>query len=144
LPGPAPKSSATRARTNSETQSTVLVADPDREVPTLPAIRNWQDTTRDFWTTLWKSGMAQMYQAADTPGLIRLATLTDDFFLAETPEERRALSSEIRQLEKTYGLNPEARVKLRWLVYEAESARKRVEDDRPQPPISADRSLLFQ
>lgn len=144
MPGPSPKPDALRARTNSESASTVLIADPDREVPPLPATRNWDQATRDFWSTLWTSPMAQMYVAADTPGLFRLAVITDDFMRCETPEERRALSAEIRQLEKQFGLSPEARTKLRWLVYEAEGARLRAEEPPPTRPITPDRSILFE
>jgi hypothetical protein len=147
VPGPSPKPAALRARTNSTSEEIVLVADPDREVPELPAIRGWQDTTRDFWATLWTSPMAQMYVAADTPGLLRLTITMDDYLRAETPEERRALSSEIRQLEKQFGLSPESRTKLRWMISEAESARRRATSPTaatPPPPVSADRSILFE
>jgi len=145
VPGPAPKPAALRARTNSESQEVVLVADPDREVPPLPAVRRWQDTTHDFWATLWTSPMAQMYVPADMPGLLRLAMTMDDYLRAETSEERRALSSELRQLEKKFGLDPESRTKLRWMISEAESARQRAtHTGAPVPPVSADRSILFE
>jgi hypothetical protein len=145
VPGRTPKPDALRARTNSESQAIVLVADPDREVPVLPAIRAWQDTTRDFWATLWTSPMAQMYVLADTPGLLRLAITMDDYLRAETSEERRALSAEIRQLEKQFGLSPESRTKLRWMIAEAESARKRATGPvDPIAPVSADRTILFE
>ncbi|HEY3587399.1 MAG TPA: hypothetical protein VGK85_09600, partial [Myxococcaceae bacterium] len=87
----------------------------------------------------------QMYVAADTPGLLRLALTMDDYLRAETSEERRALSAEIRQLEKQFGLSPESRTKLRWMISEAESARKRaVQPSAPVPPVSGDRGILFE
>lgn len=145
MPGPSPKPAALRARTNSSSEEIVLVADPDREVPPLPTVRHWQEVTHDFWNVLWTSPMAQMYVPADMPGLLRLAMTMDDYLRAENAEERRALSSEIRQLEKQFGLNPESRTKLRWMISEAESARKRaVGDTPPGRPVSADRGILFE
>lgn len=145
MPGRMPKPDALRARTNSESASLILVPDPKAKVPELAPTRDWQDLTRDYWATLWTSGMAQMWNAADTPGLFRLATTFDDYLRAESPEERRALSSEIRQLEKQFGLSPEARTKLRWLVAEADMAGERATaNDPPGRPVSADRSILFE
>lgn len=144
MPGRTPKPDALRARSNKESQSLVLQEDPEREVPQLPATRGWDDSSRDLWATMWTSGMAEMWLPTDMPVALRYVTVYDDFWRAETPEERRALSGELRQLEKVLGLNPEARVKLRWIILEAEKTRQQVDGERPSAPVSASRDILFQ
>jgi hypothetical protein len=86
------------------------------KAPTLPDATRYSKSTRDWWTTVWRSPMATAWLEADVPALVRLATLNE---LLEQGEATAMVLAEIRQLEDRFGLSPLARRRLQWEVEHA-------------------------
>jgi hypothetical protein len=144
--GPAPKNPATRQRKNVKLSAAVLVADPNRRVPSLPkhltmvtydeeiVDRKWHPQTKAEWRAIWHSGVASQFDDADLAGLYKLVVLIDDYWHASGPAERNKLSAEIRLQRLEFGLTPVARQRLAWETARADAAA--VKKPKP-PPLSA-------
>lgn len=125
MAGPAPKPKAQRARANIPDRGEWegLPAEPftgDRpDLPRLPNNAKWREETQAAWENWWGSPMAHKWDQGDWPGLIRLAILTNDMYRGRLKSTQ---TGELRQLETMFGLNPEGRKKLRWLLPDEASA----------------------
>ena len=137
MPGPVPKPSGARARTNKVAGARTLVAvAPSRlRRPALPKDREWHPATKAWWRDVWASPMAPEYDTSDRHGLFLLAVLVDRFWRAEDPAEQRALSAEIRLQRQCFGLTPIDRRRLQWEISRGDQAerttRARRATDRP-------------
>jgi hypothetical protein len=87
-----------------------------KKTPTLPGSSRYSKSTRDWWSTVWRSPMAAVWLEADAPALVRLAGLNE---LLEQGEATAMVLAEIRQLEDRFGLSPMARRRLQWEVEQA-------------------------
>ena len=146
MPGPAPRGPGKTRRRNTEIW-TPLPAEGRREpAPKLPErqvldrdgdLRSvpWQPSTLEWWTTVWASPMATQWSPADVPSLVRLAVLIDDCMVTADPRT----GAEIRQLEDRFGLSPQARLKLRWVIGESAEASAEASGDA-LPAAAADAS----
>jgi hypothetical protein len=72
----------------------------------------WTKATRDWWKVIWASPMATRWREDDDE-LVRLAALREEFW---SGDYTAALLAEIRAIEDRHGLNPLARMKLRWTI----------------------------
>jgi len=133
MPGPPPKSPATRQRRNRNSTATTLVATIATTVPSLPPERDWHPQTKCWWQDTWSSPMASEFLEADAHGLFRLALLIDDYWIADTPTQRRNLAAEIRLQGQGYGLSPLDRRRLQWQVEQVEE-RKAARRSRGKDP----------
>ena len=125
--GPDPKPAGMRQRRNvSATRVELQVVDAAQVVtdaPDLPAKKEgeWHALTRSWWVDVWNSPMGRSeLLAVDVYPLLRLAILVDMFW--ETPTTK--LSSEIRQLQQSFGLTPLDRRRLEWTVVQTEEAKE--------------------
>jgi hypothetical protein len=137
MPGPMPKSPATRARRNRSSTARTLAVAATVAAPALPAVRDWHAMTVAWWRDVWSSPMAGEFLQADMHGLSRLALLVDDFWLASSPTARKDLAGEIRLQGQAFGLTPIDRRRLQWTVDRVEekpqarrAARKPGKDPR--------------
>jgi hypothetical protein len=112
-----PKSSGATVRRNVSRGRRLPPAEPF-EVPQLPKRSPaWLRSTRDWWSTLWRSPMAAAYLEADVEPLMRLAELVDARAHGKlTATGLLAMTA----LEDRYGLSPKARRALGWEVETAE------------------------
>ena len=69
--------------------------------------------------------MSGEYLQVDRQGLILLAVLLQDFWVARSPKDRCRFAVEIRQQESRFGLTPVDRRRLQWAVQRAEVAVKK-------------------
>ena len=121
MPGPPPKSPATRRRRNrASTATTLAVAGVPAKPPALPAERDWHPQTKCWWEDTWRSPMSAEFLQADAHGLFRLALLIDDYWTADSATQRRKLAAEIRLQGQGYGLSPLDRRRLQWQVEQVE------------------------
>jgi hypothetical protein len=104
---------------------------PRKRAPRLPAARQWDPLTKQWWRDVWSSPMAREYLQSDIHGLIRLAVLVDMFWFDPSPK----LASEIRLQQQAYGLSPIDRRRLQWTVEQAESARDKRERQRAKNAV---------
>jgi len=81
----------------------------------------WSDSV----TGIWSSPMAKEYDNSDVHGLFSLAMLVDDFWNAESSEDRKQLMAEIRLQSQRYGLSPIDRRRLQWEIARGEDAEKK-------------------
>lgn len=123
---PVAKPALQRQRRNRVTTATVVEARP-AERPTLPA--EYHDLTRAWWGTIWDSPISAEWVDADTPALIALAQLLEDFWRAPR-EGRPKAHAEFRMAAREFGLTPMSRRSLQWEV-------KRVEGAKPVPQREA-------
>lgn len=123
---PQPKPPGQRRRANAgQAQWVQLSAQRDAETPELPGRGSgWLPDTEKWWDTIWASPMASVWLDADVDGLVRLATLKDDFARGDAPAV--ALPA-MQQLEDRFGLSPKARRALQWEV----SREQVASDGRP-------------
>ena len=149
MPGPMPKPTATRARTNRVAGARTLSVVEGRKVrrPPLPKDREWHAATRVWWRDVWASPMAPEYDDSDRHGLLALAVLVDDFWAADDPKVRAGLAAEIRLQRQCFGLTPIDRRRLQWEIDRGDTAerktRARAAADRPRQVDGPDpRSLL--
>lgn len=149
MPGPQPKRNA--ARRNKTTTRSTLSLVHDVEAPSLPDDREWHSQTKSWWEDIWASPMAPEYDGSDKHGLIRLAILVDDYWMADNANTRVKLSAEIRMQGQLYGITPLDRRRLQWEIDRGETAeensRKRKAAAKPAAPASDEpavdpRSLL--
>lgn len=127
MPGPAPKPSHLRQRTNKRVGATTLGDAGAGERPKLPDLgqaASWHHLTVTWWGHVWESPMSGEYLTTDVDGLIRVAILVNDFYL----EPKATTLAEIRLQEQRFGLSPLDRRRLEWeiaKVSEAEEKRTR-------------------
>ncbi len=69
--------------------------------------------------------MSGEYLQVDRQGLILLAVLLQDFWVARSPKDRCRFAVEIRQQESRFGLTPVDRRRLQWEIQRAEIASKK-------------------
>jgi hypothetical protein len=120
------KDPSVRARSNrASTAATLSSAPRSVTAPTLPAIRDWDQVTLDWWADLWAAPMSAEYHESDRHALFMLAALVDDFWTTDTPGRRKALSEEIRLSRQAFGLTPYDRRRLEWTIESAEESKDR-------------------
>lgn len=130
MPGPVPKSAATRQRRNRQTTASTLPSEQvsaRRKVPPLPARESkaevWHPRVTEWWRAVWRSPMAAEYLGADMRGgLYLLAELHQRRWTEKDTKVLVALASEIRQQEVRFGLSPIDRRRLQWEVAKGEEA----------------------
>ena len=130
---PTPKHPSTRARRNKTSTNAILSEEHDVKQPPLPRGVEWHPMTTSWWRDIWKSPMAPEFLKADIHGLFQLALLTNDYWQAETPNQRIAIAAEMRQQGQRYGLSPIDRRRLQWEVEKAEDAMSRGQQRKPAP-----------
>jgi len=69
--------------------------------------------------------MAPEFDTSDLHGLLMLALLVDDFWLAESPSSRSKLAAEIRQQSQRFGLSPLDRRRLQWEIERVSDAQEK-------------------
>lgn len=97
----------------------------DVEAPELPESREWHPQTMEWWDDIWASPMAPEYDDSDKHGLIRLAILVDDYWVADNANTRVKLSAEIRMQGQLYGITPLDRRRLQWEIERGEDAEEK-------------------
>lgn len=97
----------------------------DVEAPELPGSREWHPQTMEWWDDIWASPMAPEYDDSDKHGLIRLAILVDDYWVADNANTRVKLSAEIRMQGQLYGITPLDRRRLQWEIERGEDAEEK-------------------
>jgi hypothetical protein len=106
-----------------------------KDLPDIP--NSWHPNARRFWDDIWASPMSPEWDDSDIHNAYILAMLYNDFWQAETPYARQALSSEIRLARQALGLSPLDRHRLYWTIEQADSAeargRKRRAAETPAP-----------
>jgi hypothetical protein len=159
VPGPAPKSEATRQR-RSMKKSMSLVANPEAEVPALPdppetVVRDdegavversapaWHPVVLDEWAEIWRSPMASQYTPTDGHGLLQLMVLTQLFWSAEDGDKKKQLHAEIRLARRDFGLTPMARASLHWQILDTEEKAERRNNRRRESGQSAEDELAI-
>lgn len=141
MPGPLPKDPTLRRRRNTTATRATLPASGGkrRRMPPLPADREWQPQTRDWWRDVWRSPMAVEFLQADVHGLFVLAALVDRFWTEPTA----ALAAEIRLQRQCFGLTPIDRRRLQWEVERVEAVTRKKPAAQPAPaPADDPRKLL--
>ncbi len=125
-----PKRPELRQRRNKAVTRAVLPAGGGAlEKPRLPACPNegpWHAMAKRWWAEVWDSPMAFEFLGGDVPALFRLAALVDRFWKTGA----LAVASEIRLLEREFGLTPLSRRRLEWQVAAAEDAKDKHERRR--------------
>jgi len=139
--GPAPNPASGRsAYRKGKGQGAVLSRDITVETPPLPDVREWHPMTVDWWQDVWDSPMAGEYDESDKHGLMVMAMVVDDFWIAETPRQRQEASQEIRLQGVRFGTSPIDRRRLQWEIEKAEDAkarttkRRRAAEESSSPP----------
>ena len=119
MPGPLPKSAATRQRRNKATTRAMLPAEtrPMVEYPALPerAGETWHPLAVRWWDDVWASPLHQEFLRADAGALFRLANIVDAYWKTGALK----YAAEIRLMEREFGLTPLARRRLEWTVAQA-------------------------
>lgn len=120
---PTPKESSLRARRNKTTTRAVLSPRKNPKIPALPTGVKWHQQVRNWWRRAWSSPMVPEWTDSDIDALNMVALLLNTFWDAEsTPNERRGLAGEIRQLLAQCGLTPMSRRSLQWEIDRGEAA----------------------
>lgn len=139
------KHSSVRARTNRASTAATLSNSTVGPHPSLPALRSWHPMTVEWWDELWSTPMSSEYHISDRHQLIVLAVLYDEFFRTDdlSPNQRKALSEEIRHHRTPFGMTPYDRRKLEWTIELAEDSKdkgsqRRQRQGSVQPKASDD------
>lgn len=119
------KDQSVRARANKASTRATLSVDHDVEEPPLPDEIGWHSLTRRWWSDLWSSPMATEYADMDINGLLRVAMLYNDFWLAENPKQRAEVQVRLEKADADYGTNPLARRRLEWQIETTEDSKAR-------------------
>jgi hypothetical protein len=110
---------------------------PIERVPRLPAHPNgigWHRMARRWWADVWSSPMHYEYVRGDLPALFRLVVLVDEFWRSGSLK----VASEIRMLEREFGLTPLSRRRLEWSIAQTEEAIDIREHNRSKRGIIMD------
>lgn len=123
MPGPLPKPTHLRQRTNKSSSRAILqVQGGALDKPELPK-GEWHPMAVDWWNDVWESPMSAEFLQGDVPALYRLVSLVDMWW----NEQKLAVAKEIRLLEREFGLTPLARRRLEWQVAVSEEAKDKHE-----------------
>ena len=141
MPGPPPKSAATRQRRNkTSTASKLTLAPSNRKAPALPKRKDdsgrfvkWHPRTLDWWRSVWASPMATEFLDSDTYALLTLAELEDEFHKTTDVRIRLELVKEIRLQRQAFGLTPIDRRRLQWEVRKVDEAEQKKAKKRGRP-----------
>jgi hypothetical protein len=149
-----PKDPAVRQRRNkASTRALLLAAEaPRMRAPSLPPLtrtrkvkgelvevrEDWHPMARAFWASVWNSPMTAEFVRADEPALFRLVYLVDQFW----KKGSLAVATEIRMLEREFGLTPLSRRRLEWTVVQAEEAKDRREENRAKRAMPIDAEFV--
>ena len=126
--GPPPKPDAIRQRRGSGPREKILPI-PAKPVcdrtPKLPRRERgsgaWRPEVLAWWEDLWKSPMAAEFIEADMAGLYLLADLYQHrWTLRDDPKTLVAVVTEIRLQESRFGLSPQDRRRLGWVIAKVE------------------------
>jgi len=129
MSGPLPKDPAIRQRTNKSSSRALLPAEtnPIKDLPRLPGNgKGFHEMARRWWADVWSSPQCHEYLRADLPSLYRLVKLVDIFW----KDGDMSVATEIRLLEREFGLTPLARRRLEWQVAQTEEALDKREINR--------------
>lgn len=123
MPGPLPKNPAIRQRRNKKSTRSSLPAEknPISRMPSLPEnpTGDWNVLTIKWWRDIWSSPLHNEFLRADLGALFRLAILVDMFWKTG----KLSVASEIRLLEREFGLTPLSRRRLEWTVASTEESK---------------------
>lgn len=127
MPGPVPKPTELRQRTNKASTRATLTpvmkdgaAAPDLPL-VVPAGGGWHERVTEWWRKAWQSPMAAQWTESDVEGLYIVAVLRDNFWKV-APRDQLSFASEIRLQEQRFGLSPLDRRRLEWEIAKAEEA----------------------
>ena len=135
MPGPLPKSAATRQRRNPSPGTTLARGAKAAAIPELPVVgrRKWHPMTESWWHDAWSDPMSAEYVKSDKHGFFMLAELVDRFWkLSANNPQRVKLMTEIRMQGQRFGLSPLDRQRLRWEVERGEEAAARTATRKQQ------------
>ena len=115
MPGPAPSPNA-RRRNAPRIDWHTLPTDPEeiaRRVGPIPELPpgHWQPTTKEKWAAWWRLPVAVEWTESDRGTVERMAFLWD---LVLKGEGSPAVHGRLDVVESLLGMNPKARVQLRW------------------------------
>lgn len=121
MAGPVPKPAALKRsprKRRGAVQETLLVHDPEREIPPLPQVRAWRDETIAWWLAVWSSPVSAQWSDVDVPAVEQLALLLDRWYgeIEDGGDMSGRLSAEIRQRQCELGLTPQSRARMGWQV----------------------------
>lgn len=86
------------------------------DVPALPKGR-WSERTLAWWRSIWSAPWAKEYTKPDQIALARMAELVEAFNDPKaTPKDKVGLSTEIRLMGQSFGLDAASRRRLGWDV----------------------------
>lgn len=113
--------------------------------PELPKWRQWTQATLEWWSQLWSTPQATMWDPSGR-SLHALALLHHELMLDEirddgAPSRAPSITGEMRQHEDRHGLTPKAMLQLRWRVASSLSEGAKVLElvhDAPPRPDAAD------
>lgn len=130
MPSPIPKPAELRQRRNKPKSHATLISDGTIEKPRLPACPDpeagWHNMARRFWADVWDSPMHHEFLLGDLPSLFRLAVLVDRFW----KDGSLSVATEIRLMEREFGLTPLSRRRLEWQVVQTEEGKSKFEEKR--------------
>lgn len=125
-----PKPDNERQRRNAPTFDWVKLPESGNTKPAPPMPKGtWFRSTLDWWAQHWSHPCALMWRA-DDPAHARLAWIQDQVAGGTASV---GLMSEARQLEDRLGLNPKARLQLRWMIVPDHLATM---GSRPMEPLA--------
>lgn len=130
MPGPLPKNPLIRQRRNKKSTRAMLPAE-DRPITRRPSLPpnptgDWNSLTEKWWADVWSSPVHHEFLRADLGSLFRLAILVDMFWKTG----KLSVATEIRLLEREFGLTPLSRRRLEWTVAQTEEAKDRHDVNR--------------
>lgn len=136
MPGPAPKPSHLRARTNKKAGHATIEAPEDPDIPAIPNPdgRVWHPLTVQAWEHAWSSPMSSQWLETDADALGRLALLWDQFY----GKPSAMVMAEIRLQESRFGLSPLDRSRLQWEVARGDEAQRK----RQVPTLPKDKPVV--
>lgn len=127
MSGPMPKDPIMKQRRNRASSRAILPPEsmPIETKPRLPKnpLGDWHRLTRNWWVDVWKSPQCNEFLRADLGALFRLAMIVDLFWKSG----KLTYATEIRLLEREFGLTPLSRRRLEWTVAQTEDAMDRFE-----------------
>src|SRR5688572_18507036 len=130
MKGPPPKPLEMRQRPSRKSTRATLPSEEvsaGQAVPDLPkrekATEVWHPKVLEWWSSVWKSPMAQEYVGPDIQGgLYLLAELYQCRWNDPDPSGLVKLAAEIRQQEIRFGLSPIDRRRLEWEIEKGDQA----------------------
>lgn len=131
MPGPLPKHSSVRARTNKTSTRAVLRAAANPDVPALPEFIDWHPAVEAWWRDCWVSPMAPEWTESDRHVLDIAARMMQTVWAeSSSPGQRTMAAAEVRHLLRECGLTPMSRRTLQWEIDRGEEAEQRTRGRR--------------